>query len=135
MGKHAYEMGDPDTFADSYEFQTPIFVLTRVPPKKLPKENENLKFTFVTGGIGSAIRQAKAAAGTRNVLVIGGASTFQQCLRAKLCDELHIGIMPVLFGQGLRLFEHRENKDIQLQKIRLMESSGGRTDILFRVGG
>jgi len=133
MGKHAYEMGDPDTIADYYEFQTPIFVLTHAVPEKLPKENENLKFTFVTNGIESAITRAKAAAGGKNVLVIGGASTFQQCLKAKLCDELQIGIMPVLFGEGLRLFANLEHEDIRLEKIRLMESPDGRTDIWFRV--
>ena len=66
--------GYPDTIADYYEFQTPIFVLTHTVPETLPKENENLKFTFVTNGIESAISRAKEAAGAKNVLVIGGAS-------------------------------------------------------------
>lgn len=133
MGRNAYAMADPDTFADTYEFQTPIFVLTHAPPEKMPKENDNLKVIFVTDGIRSAMTRAKAAAGERNVTVIGGASTFQQCLRERLCDEVQIGIMPVLFGRGLRLFEHLEDEDIRLEKVRMMESPGGRTDIWFRV--
>ncbi len=101
-------MGDPDSYVDYYEFQVPIFVLTSEPPQKLPKQNERLTFTFVTEGIESAIIQAKAAAGDKDVTVVGGASTAQACLRAGLVDELHLDLMPVLLGESLRLFEHLE---------------------------
>jgi dihydrofolate reductase len=133
MSRRAYAMGDPDEYANNYEYQVPIFVLTHHVPEKLPKQNENLTFTFVTEGIESAIRQAKAAAGEKNVAVIGGASTTQQCLKAGLLDEFQIGIMPVLLGEGLRLFDYHGIESIELEKIRVMESAGGRTDILFRV--
>ncbi len=62
MGRRAYDMGDPDSYADSYEYQVPIFVLTHHVPEKLPKENAKLTITFVTDGIESAIKQARAAA-------------------------------------------------------------------------
>jgi len=52
----------PDWFADNYEYQVPIFVLTHQPPKHHPRETDHLTFTFVTDGIESAIRQAKTAA-------------------------------------------------------------------------
>lgn len=87
---------DPDSYADTYEFQVPIFVLTRTKPEKPPKENENLTFTFVAEGIEAAISQAKEAAGGKDVAIIGGASTAQQALRSGLVDELQIDIMPVL---------------------------------------
>ena len=61
-----------------------------------------LFFTFVTDGIGSAIEKAKAAAGDKYVTVIGGANTAQQLMQAGLVDELVVGIMPVLLGEGLR---------------------------------
>lgn len=132
MGRTAYNMGDPDAFADSYEYQVPIFVLTHHVPEKKPKANDNLTITFVTDGIESAITKAKAAAGDKNVMLIG-ASINQQCLNAGLCDELHIGIMPLLLGDGLRLFEHPDlTADITLEKIRIFEA-GERTDIWFRV--
>ena len=83
----------------------PIFVLTHTPPAQLPKPDERLTFTFVTDGIESAIRQALAAAGDKDVTVVGGPSTVQQCLQHGLVDVLQIGIMPVLLGDGLRLFE------------------------------
>ena len=131
MGRRSYNMGDPDSFADHYEYQVPIFVLTHHIPEKKPKETEKLTITFVTDGIESAIAKAKAAAGDKNVMLIG-ASINQQCLDAGLCDELHIGIMPILLGDGLRLFESIDASRIGLEKIKIFEA-GARTDIWFRV--
>ncbi len=122
MGRRAYAMGDPDSYADNYEYQVPIFVLTHAVPEKLPKQSERLTFTFVTDGIESAIRHAKAAAGDQNVTVVGGASTVQQCLTAGLADELHIDIMPLLLGDGLRLFEHLGSEPIELEITRVFEA-------------
>jgi dihydrofolate reductase len=131
MGRHSYNMGEPDSFAENYEFQVPIFVLTHHIPEKKPKETETLSVTFVTDGVESAIAKARAAAGDKNVILIG-ASTNQQCINAGLCDELHVGIMPVLLGGGLRLFKHIDVAQITLEKIKIFEA-GGRTDIWFRV--
>jgi dihydrofolate reductase len=130
MGKRAYDMAEGDF--TGYEFQVPIFVLTHHVPEKVAKgENEKLSFTFVTNGIESAIEQAKAAAGDKYVAVIGGADTVQQCLKKGLLDEIQIGIMPILLGGGLRLFEHI-GKQIELESTRVIESPG-RTDLIFRV--
>lgn len=132
MGRHAYAMAeDPDWYAGNYEFQVPIFVLTHDIPRKHPKETGQLKFTFVTDGVESAIRQAKAAAGEKDVTVIGGASTIQQCIRAGVVDVLHIDIMPVLLGDGLRLFGGGES--VQLERLAVMALPGGRTHLKFRV--
>ncbi len=133
MGRHAFEMAaDPDWFAGNYEFQTPIFVLTHAAPAKHPKETDALKFTFVTDGIQSAIERARQAAGDKDVLVIGGASTFQQVLNAGLCDEVRIGIIPVLLCAGLRLFENIDNEHIRLEKIKVIDTDAARTDIFFK---
>lgn len=130
MGRRSYDMATGD-FTD-YEFQVPVFVLTHAVPEKAAKgENENLSFTFVTEGIESAIEQAKAAAGDKYVTVIGGADTAQQCITKGLLDEIQIGIMPILLGGGLRLFEH-VGKQIELEKMRVIESPG-RIDLIFRV--
>lgn len=96
---------DPDFYAENYEFQVPIFILTHTPPHKRPEENDQLTFTFVTDGMHSAIAQAKVSAGHKDVTVIRGASTVQQCLSAGLADEIDIDIMPVLLCGGLRLFD------------------------------
>jgi dihydrofolate reductase len=64
--------------------------------------------------------------------VVGGASTFRQCLTAGLVDELHIYIMPVLLGEGLRLFEHLSLGPIELELTRVAESLGA-IELRFRV--
>lgn len=131
MGRRAYDMAEGDL--TGYEFQVPIFVLAHVVPEQAARgQNEKLTITFVTNGIESAIAQAKAAAGDKDVMVIGGAHTAQQCIRAGLVDELRIGIVPVLLGEGLRFFEHLSSEQIELEKTKILESPG-RTDILFRV--
>ena len=134
MGRNSYAMSeDPDWFAGNYEYQVPIFVLTHEPPKRHPKETKDLTFTFVTDGIESAIRQAKEAAGDKDVNVIGAASTAQQCLKAGLADELHIDIMPVFLGGGLRPFESVDAEHVQLERLAVRELPGGRTHLKFRV--
>ena len=134
MGRHVYEMADPFIWAnDDYEFQTPIFVLTHTPPAKYPKGNDRLSFTFVTDGIESAISQAKKAAADKDVQVIGGASTIQQCLSAGLCDELQIDIMAVLLGKGLRLFENIDTDKIKLERTKIEKTTPVRTSITFRI--
>jgi dihydrofolate reductase len=136
MGRKAYAMADdPDWYAGNYEFQVPIFVLTHNAPPKQPRQTDTLRFTFVTDGIASAIGQAKAAAGARDVTIIGGASTIRQCLQAGLADELDIDIMPVLLGDGLRLFDATDMAQIQLERIRVIILPGGRTHLRFRVVG
>lgn len=123
MGRRAYDMADGDF--TGYEFQVPIFVLTHAAPQEVAKgENENLKFTFVTDGIESAIQRAEAAAGDRNVTMIGGADTVQQCLRAGLVDELQIDLVPVLLGGGTRLFENIGNQPIELEVTEIIEALG-----------
>lgn len=134
MGRNSFAMSeDPDWFAGNYEYQVPIFVLTHEPPQRHPKETENLTFTFVTDGIESAIRQAKAAAGDRDVNIIGAASTAQQCLKAGLADELHVDVMPVFLGGGLRPFDNLGTSLPSLERIQVMELPGGRTHLRFRV--
>lgn len=133
MGKNTFAMaGDPDFYADHYEFQVPIFVVIDEAPERLPKQNNKLRFTFVTEGIESAIARAKGAAGDKQVTVVGGANTGQQLLRAGLVDELQVGIMPMLLCKGLRLVEHLDGNEIKLEKSKVLET-GARTDIWFRV--
>jgi dihydrofolate reductase len=132
MGRHAYNMGDPDWYMDNYEYQVPIFVLTHRVPEKRPKQSNRLTFTFITDSVESAIEKAKAAAGDKDVTVTGGASTAQQILKAGIADELEIGIMPILLCEGLRFFEPSGIGEIRLEKIRVIESPT-RTDLYFRV--
>jgi len=134
MGWNAYRMAeDPDSYAGNYEFQVPIFVLTHDVPKRLPKEAAPLTFTFVTDGIEKAVERAKAAAGSKDVVIIGGASTAQQSIRAGLVDELDIDIMPVLLGGGLRLFDDTGSEPVLMDRAKVVELPGGRTHLQFRM--
>src|SRR6266576_3369031 len=96
MGRRTYQMGEPDSYAESYEFQVPIFVLTHTVPQQKPKQNARLRFTFVADGVESAIAQAKKAAGEKNVTIVGGPTIARHCLSLGLIDELQLGIVPVL---------------------------------------
>lgn len=81
----------------------PAFVLTHQVPNGWPRPNSTVH--FVTDGLESAVKQAKAAAEGKNVGV-HGADTIQQLLNAGLLDELHIDLVPLLLGSGVRLFDH-----------------------------
>jgi dihydrofolate reductase len=132
MGRKAFEMGDPDSWVGTYEFQVPIFVLTHHPPRISPKQDDRLTFTFVQDGVASAVAQAKAAAGDKAVQVVGGANVIQQLLQAGLVDELHIDVMPLFLGDGLRLFEHADLDCVDLETIGV-ETVGQRTGLRFRI--
>src|SRR6476620_11367231 len=81
----------------------PAFVLTHKIPHGWPRPGSTVH--FVTDGIESAVRQAKAAAAGKSVGV-HGADTIQQCLNAGLLDEIHVDIAAILLGSGVRLFDH-----------------------------
>ena len=134
MGRRSYDMGDTDEGYVDYEHQVPIFVLThRVP--EVPARHDpsrGLTFTFVTDGAGSAVEQAKAAAGGKDVQVVGGADTARQLLRAGLLDEIHVSLVPVLLGEGLRLFEEVGAEPRRLEKVKVVDSPV-RTDVRYRV--
>jgi dihydrofolate reductase len=134
MGRHTYEMADPFLWVnDDYEFQVPLFILTHNPPEKFPEGNDKLSVNFVTDGIESAIAQATAAAGDRLVQIIGGADTIQQAVNSGLCDQLQVDIMPVLLGEGLRLFKNIQTDAITLQRTKVEETTPLRTSIYYNV--
>ena len=106
--------------------------VTHEPPRVAPKQDEHLTFTFVTDGVESAIAQAKAAAGEKAVTVVGGPDVIRQLLRAGLVDEVHVDVMPVLFGSGLRLFDDAALEGVRLEKTGVQEVDA-RTSLRFRV--
>ena len=105
------------------------FVVTHTVPQEWVKEGS--PFTFVTDGVESAIRQAKKAAGDKNVAV-SSANIAQQCIKAGLIDEIQIDLAPVLLGSGVRLFDHLGTAPIELEIIRVVEGQGV-THLQFRV--
>jgi dihydrofolate reductase len=88
-------------------------------------------FTFVDEGIESALAQAEAAAGERDV-VLQGANIARQYLQARLVDEVHLHLVPVLLGDGVRLFERSETGHVELERTEVLEAPGV-THLRFRV--
>jgi dihydrofolate reductase len=96
------------------------FVLTH----SVPAEWVSIRspFTFVTDGIESALAQARAVAGDKDVGIGGGADVIQQYLAARLVDELRLHLAPVLLGAGKRLFDHLGTQTIELERTQVVES-------------
>src|SRR4051794_725410 len=107
-------------WGDDPPFDVPVFVLTH--HEREPLHLGNTSFTFVTDGIESALEQARAAAGDKDVHVAGGAETGQQYLRAGLLDEVELHIVPILLGGGVRLFENVPANDGGLEIDRVVAS-------------
>ena len=112
MGRSMFSSGvgpweaDPKAdgwWGDDPPFHAPVFVLTHHAREPLPMDG-GTTFTFVTDGVESAIEQARAAAGEKDVQIAGGASAIQQALTAGLLDEIQINIAPMLLGGGTPLF-------------------------------
>jgi dihydrofolate reductase len=92
-------------WGDEPPYHHPVFVLTHHPRPPLPMAG-GTTFHFVSDGIEAVLEQAFAAADGKDVRLGGGVSTVQQYLRARLVDELHLPIVPVLLGGGERLFDN-----------------------------
>lgn len=90
-------------------YHTPVFVLTHHarPPLKMAG---GTTFHFVTDGIQSALERAKKAADGKDIRLGGGVATIRQFLKARLIDELHLAISPILLGSGERLFGNVDMK-------------------------
>jgi dihydrofolate reductase len=98
MGRRMFDEGEVG-WPDPPPFRAPVFVLTNHAREPWVSQG-GTTFTFVTDGIESALEQAKAAAGDKDILIAGGANTVRQFLEAGLLDELQIHLAPVLLGDG-----------------------------------
>jgi dihydrofolate reductase len=112
-----------------HPLDVPVFVVTHTVPREWVYEGS--PFTFVTDGVQSAVEKAKNVAGDKDVAV-GAASIVQQCIRAGLLEEIHVDLVPVLLGDGVRLFDHLDTEPIELESTRVIEAPGI-THLTFRV--
>ena len=113
-----------------HPLDVPVFVLTHTVPQE-EWDYERSPFTFVTDGLESALEQAKAIAGDKDVGVVG-ASLVQQCVRAGVLDEIHVDLVPILLGDGVRLIDRLGTELIELESTRVIEGAGV-THLTFRV--
>ncbi len=104
-------------WGDEPPYHGPVFVLTHHARQPVPMQG-GTTFNFVTDGIESALAQARAAAGDRDVSITGGAATINQYLRAGSIDELRVHIAPVTLGAGERLFDGVPAGDLEIVSAR-----------------
>ena len=126
-GRRLYEL--THGWGGHHPVNAPVVVVTHRPPPEWVKQDWPV--TFVTGGVESAIEQAQVIAGVKKV-VIASATIVQQCLNVGLLDEIHIDLVPVLLGNGVRLFESLKTTPIELESPDVVVSKGV-THLTYRV--
>ncbi len=111
-------------------FRTPVFVLTH--HEREPLTLGETTFNFVTDGIESALEQAKEAAGELDVHLAGGGEVGGRYLSAGLIDQMQLNVVPLLLGDGTRLFETGTGEGRKLEQILVVEAPGV-THLRYRV--
>jgi dihydrofolate reductase len=129
-GPWADDVNADGWWGDNPPFHVPVFVLTHHARETVVKDG-GTSFTFVTDGVESALEQARAAAGDKDVSLAGGAKVAQEYLLAGLLDELQVHLVPVFLGGGARLFDGLGPK-IELESMRVIESDAV-THLKYRV--
>jgi dihydrofolate reductase len=132
-GRKTYDDSIPYWGADgpSGPAGRPLIVVTHTPPTDVPEDGV---YTFVTDGVESALEQAKAAANGGVVSVMGGASLGRQYIAEGLVDEIQIHLVPVLFGDGIRMFDALGGEHVQLEPIEVLDTPVA-THLRYRVRG
>jgi dihydrofolate reductase len=137
MGRNMFGPPDGGPWEESWRgwwgedppFHTPVYVLTHHARESLEMQG-GTTYHFVTDGIESALEQARAAAGDKDVLLAGGAKAIQQYLAAGLLDELYLHIVPIILGGGERLLENVGNPTLEPVKV---VASPAVTHVKYRV--
>jgi dihydrofolate reductase len=97
----------------------PTVVVSHSVPQDIPHGGV---YSFVDG-VEAALEKAKKAAGDKDVAIMGGANIAQQFVKLGLIDEISIHLVPVLFGSGIRLFEHLDSGHIPLETVEVIETA------------
>jgi dihydrofolate reductase len=125
MGRRMFDVG-VEPWGDPPPFHgLPVFVLTHEARQPLPMQG-GTTYTFVTDGIEAGLEQAEAVAGEKDVGIWGGAKIIQQYLKASLLDEMQIHLIPVLLGNGVRLFQDLGPERIELKATRAIQTPAAR---------
>jgi dihydrofolate reductase len=130
-GRRTYDHSLPFWGADGPTglLRLPVYVVTHEPPSQVPPGSV---YRFVTDGIESALEQARAAAGDKDVTVMGGADLGRQYLAAGLVDEISLHVVPVLFGSGTRMFEDLHKGHVRLEAVETVATPSA-THLRYRV--
>ena len=124
MGRRMFDAGE-NPWGDDPPFRAPVFVVTHRPREVLERQG-GTSFTFVTEGVARAIELAREAAGGKDVAVSGGGELLRQVLAGRLLEQLELHIVPVLLGDGQRLFDASlglgPSEGIELVPTRVVEA-------------
>lgn len=129
MGRRMFSGGagawedDPNAggwWGDEPPFRMPVFVVTHHARETVEFDN-GTRFVFVTDGVESAVEQARATAGDRDVRVAGGAEVANQAFRAGLLDRIDLHVAPLLLGSGAKLFADVDPGSLELVEMRASE--------------
>ena len=129
-GRGEWDLDWTGWWGEEPPYGVPVFVLTHHPRESV--QVGATTFHFVTDGVGSAVAQAREAAGDLTVAIAGGASTVNQCLAAGLIDQLHLHVVPITLGEGERLFDGVPPLDLAPAQV---VASPGVTHVKYRVRG
>ena len=130
VGRRTFDLGETP-WGDNPPFHRPVFVVTRRPKAMVTKQG-GTTYTFVTDGLEAAVAQARATAGDRDVVILGGATILQQCLRAGLLSELRLHLVHILLGAGTSLFGGVSPATVALERTRLIDAEGV-SHLTFRI--
>ena len=126
-GRRTFDIAN--AWGGRHPMDVPMVIVTHHVPQEWVKPGS--PFTFVTDGMESAIKQAKKIAGDKTVAVGSGMVT-QQCLNLGLIDEIHIDLVPILLGDGVRLFDHLSTAPIEM-KITEVAAARDITHLTYRI--
>jgi dihydrofolate reductase len=122
IGKRMFDVGF-EPWGDPPPYGFPVFIVTHEKREPMPMKG-GTTYIFVTNGIETALEQARAAAGDKHIGLWGGANIIMQYLKAGLLDEMRVQLVPILFGDGIRLFEGIDPEGIKLRKASVIDSPG-----------
>jgi dihydrofolate reductase len=108
-------------WGDDPPYHYPVFILTHHPRDPVVMKG-GTTFSFITGGIESALERARGAAGGEDVMLWDGGQVAQQYLAAGLLDELELHVVPVVLGDGARLFDNLRDAEVRLEQVRAVEA-------------
>ena len=130
MGRTMLDVGISH-WGDDPTFHAPVFVVTHRPAEPIVKAG-GTTYTFVTDGPDAALRLARVAAGEQDICVIGGAAIVRHYLHAGVIDELTLHVVPILLGDGTRLFTGPDDRAIELTPVDGRVDSDGVTHLRWR---
>ncbi|MDF3420108.1 riboflavin biosynthesis protein RibD [Sulfitobacter sp. KE29] len=124
MSRASFEMAsDPNWYADNYEYQVPIFVISAYPPSIEPTGNGRISIDFLPN-FDAALAAARKACGERDIMIIGEASAAQSAMASGELDEIYLRIVPRVMKTGIPLFDGSAlNRDFRRTSVTMTEEA------------